>query len=167
MKKISAIILVLVAFLVFTAIPMTALAGSGDVSAGTILKGGFWGPILSCTGGGDGVAITEKCDDICDFIATIRNIIYFALTLLVYVVVPIAIMAGGFLIMTTGGAPERANMGKNIITNAGIGLVIGLGAFIIVDVFFGEILKPTSTGTREWYQPSCSQNLPDYLRPEL
>ncbi len=50
-------------------------------------------------------------------------------------------VAGGIIWMTSGGAPEKVNQGKNIIKGAVIGLVIVLGAYFTVNYIL-DILAP-------------------------
>jgi len=51
------------------------------------------------------------------------------------VIATLFILWGGFLLLTSGGSPERISSGKKAITAAIIGLVIVLVAFIAINTF--------------------------------
>lgn len=62
-----------------------------------------------------------------------------------YIVIPVAvafIIWGGFLLMTAGGSPERVKRGRDAITAAVIGIVVALGAWLIIDT----IVKMLTSG---------------------
>lgn len=97
----------------------------------------------------------ERMCTLCDFLSLIDNIIKFV-ALTTPLVVIIIIAWGSFIMMTAGGSEERFFKGKKIITSAIIGLLIVLGAWIIVSTVFLLL-----TGSYEgpfplpWYQVSC------------
>lgn len=98
----------------------------------------YWGPFVSCTGG--------SCTA-CDFFATAQNIIYFLMTLTLFVIGPIMIIAGGIAMLTAAGSPEKFSQGRKIATGAVIGIAISLGAFVIINTFLWALTKvPLSTG---------------------
>ncbi len=55
----------------------------------------------------------------------INNLIDFLLTIAL-IVCPLMIVVGGFYFVTSGGDPEKAKRGRQIITYAAIGLIIVL-----------------------------------------
>src|ERR1700677_190791 len=62
---------------------------------------GFWGPLVSCTGNyipgasnGDNTT-PNPCTNLCDLIGTIINIIYFAISIAIFIIAPISIIIGG------------------------------------------------------------------------
>lgn len=77
-----------------------------------------------------------------------------------YIVIPVAVAViiwGGFLIMTAGGSPERVKRGKDAITAAVIGIVIALGAWLVIDTIIkmlaGAAGLPTDLGP--WNEIDC------------
>lgn len=49
------------------------------------------------------------------------------------------VMYGGFIFMTSTGAPERAASGRKMVTNAIVGLVIAIGSIGIVNLLRGML----------------------------
>jgi len=67
----------------------------------------------------------------CDFLQIISNVI----GLLYMIIIPIVILmiiVGGVILMTAGGSEERIKKGKAFLKSAIIGLIITLGAGIII-----------------------------------
>ncbi|MFH1246691.1 MAG: hypothetical protein V1489_02880 [Candidatus Liptonbacteria bacterium] len=173
MKKLSVFVAVAAVFM--TVVPWIAMAQAGDPS---IFPTGYWGPLLSCTGvppttgggstTGEGTtgsgAPTSQCLSLCDLLMTIRNIIYFALTFLIYVIVPIMIMVGGFIRMVSGGSSEKVSQSNAYFKGAAIGLGVGLGAFLIVNVIY-KVLNPTIEGQSSWSVLNCT--IPDSFKVNL
>jgi Type IV secretion system pilin len=122
---------------------------------------GFWGPLVSCTGNylsqnGDGSTPTP-CTNLCNLIGTIINIIYFALSIAIFIVAPISLIAGGIMIMLAGANPEMLGRGKKVLTSAVVGLVIVMCSYLIVNtalVAFGI----TAVGGFNGNSSVCSTN---------
>lgn len=77
------------------------------------------------------------------FITLVQVVIGF----LQIIIIPLAggfIAYGGFVILTAGGSEERVKQGKKIITAAVIGIVISLGAYIIITAL--NFIIPAETG---------------------
>jgi hypothetical protein len=91
----------------------------------------YWGPLVSCTG--YATAGKPACTSICNLLETIQNVIFFFMTLAVLVVAPVLLAWGGIMIMIAGGSPERMSQGRKIISGVVIGIVLALGAFLIVN----------------------------------
>lgn len=121
-------------------------------------------PLLSCTGQycdlGTGKVTQNTCNSLCDLMVTGQRIIYFALTLLAFVFVPVMMIFGAAQMLWSAGSPERVTKGISTITHALIGLGIGLGAFIIVNTFFFALAAVTGNGTnwswRNWSSITCT-----------
>jgi hypothetical protein len=104
---------------------------------------GYWGPLLSCTGnynnvvpvGSDGVSKT--CTSFCDLLYTGRNVVDFAITLVVFVGAPVMITFGGIMLLIagSGGSDEKRQLAKDIIVSAVIGVAITLAAYLILSTF--------------------------------
>jgi Type IV secretion system pilin len=128
-----------------------------------VFPGGFWGPLLSCTGSGQGGQ--PSCANICDVVNTAERIIFFALTLLFFVIVPIMVMWAGVVIMTAGGNAEKVGEGKKLLMGTFVGLLLGLVSYILVSQFYA-ILKPqvvypganggAGAAQGHWYQLTCT-----------
>jgi len=65
----------------------------------------------------------------------LANILFYLLVLLSVIFVII----GGITIATSGGDPNRVELGKRIIVFALVGLIIGALSFGIVNLFYGYI----------------------------
>lgn len=113
------------AILVF---PMQTQAAPPTIT--DLFTGGWWGDsetgLLACDG--------EICDNLCQLLELLNNLLFFGLTILLYVIAPIRFIIGGFLIMT-GGTSEGLSRGKKMITGTAIGILIALGGFVIVATF--------------------------------
>ena len=106
--------------------------------------GGYWGgascPLVPCTGfygsfsslGGG----AESCTNLCQLLAFVQRTIYFGMSLAVFVLAPIFLSWGGIMIMVARGTPAGLQHGKKILFSAFIGLLLALGAFLIVNTFF-------------------------------
>lgn len=114
----------------------------------------FFGPIApQCTGapliGG------EPSCSLCDLLTLIDNVVKFTTQIAVLLVV-IFIIWGAFLILTSAGDTKRVASGRKIITGTVVGLIIILGAWIIISTTFLVI-----TGSYEgimpmpWYRITC------------
>ena len=89
----------------------------------------------------------------CDLAVLIQNIINFGFRVSLVAGV-IFIVWGGFLLMTAGGSPERANSGRRAIIAAITGVAIALGSWLIIDTFIKIIGGGGSFGP--WNQIPCS-----------
>jgi hypothetical protein len=103
------------------------------------------GPLLICTGvPTSGGPITNTCQNLCDLVAEIAQIIYFMIAVIIWIVTPILVAVGGIMIMFAGASPEMIGRGKKTITGAVWGVAIVLCAWVIVFTFisaFGNLSK--------------------------
>jgi len=91
----------------------------------------------------------------CDLLVLLQNVLHFALTMAFLIVVIFAIY-GGFRWIFSGGNEANIKAGQQIITNAIIGLVIILCAWLIVNTVFWLVAQTGGqdyTGT--WFQLKC------------
>ena len=112
-------------------------------TAPSIWPTGFWGPLISCTGDYAGVGPSSgvsPCTSLCDLINTIENVIYFGLSIAVFIITPILIAWGGAMYMFSRGKPEGISSAKKILTGALIGLLIALCAWLIVNTVITAFL---------------------------
>lgn len=120
----------------------------------------YWGPVVSCTGGAPeaGMSVQKQCTNLCDLFQTGQNVIYLMMTVAVLALAPIFILWGAILIMTMGGSTERVESGRHIITSTVIGVLIALGAFVIVNTFIlimGNVSGSTTGLWKNWSNLSC------------
>ncbi|MDP3948668.1 MAG: hypothetical protein Q8Q17_01825 [bacterium] len=117
-------ILLLISFFI-----MLPLAASADVS---LFPTGYWGPLVSCTG--------VDCNT-CHIFSTAQMVIYFMMTLTIFVIGPIMVTAGGIMMLVSAGNAERFSGGRKMATGAVIGILIGLGAFLIVNTLLVTVAQ--------------------------
>lgn len=137
LKRISIKPLILLFFVV---IFLPAIAGAASIWDGT---GPPEGP--TCNIGG-------PCG-FCDALKVVKNII----TFLFEIAIPIAvamIVYGAIRMMIAGGSKENVSASKKIMTNAFMGMVIALGAWIIVNTIL-HILSPGGVSL-PWNQINCT-----------
>lgn len=152
MKNKFTIILVLILALV--AMPYFVFANHNNINSNVFVPTILGGPLIVCTGypsGGTANNLTEAagnsfptCNNLCDLVAQIANVIYFAIAVVIWVITPILIAVGGIMIMLAGASPEMIGRGKKTITGAVWGVVIVLLAWLLVFTFvsaFGNLSK--------------------------
>lgn len=102
---------------------------------------------LAQLGGGTQILpeqISQATGGATDFISLVRRIIDYFLGFLGIICVAM-IIYGGFLFVTAGANEENAGKGKKILTYAGIGIVVILLSFVIVNALLtaGQGNQPT------------------------
>ena len=98
----------------------------------------YWGPLVSCGPGAEGPNHTpapQTCTSLCDLLHTGQNVLNFSLTLVLFIIAPIIIVVGGFMVALSAGNPTMLTQGKKTVTGAAIGILITLGAYLIVATF--------------------------------
>ncbi len=140
MKKPSGQLILLLSLIAILSLPHIVAA----YTAPNIWPTGFWGPLVSCSGNyiqgstnylPNDAQHTGACQSVCDLIGTILNIIYFAITLCLFVLAPIMFAIGGVMLMVSGANPEMLSQGKRVLLGAVIGVVIVLVAYTFVVAF--------------------------------
>jgi hypothetical protein len=106
---------------------------------------GFWGPLVSCTGNYLSGSGATSCTNLCDLINTFINIVYFAMSIAIFIIAPISFVVGGIMIMFAGANPGMLETGKKVLTGAVIGLVIVLCSYLIVATVL-KVLGVTGIG---------------------
>ena len=123
-------------------------------------KPGYWGPLVSCTGDGspdaNGNATMEVCQSVCDLVHTFQHLIYFGMTLALFVFMPIFVAYGGILILIGGANPGLISQGKGAIQKSIIGAVITLSAFLIVNTFLLAFGQNSGAGTVQFGKFECT-----------
>ena len=149
--KITFSLLLIVAVISIFVTPLT-LATEGNVGDGDeeINNSIIWEGV-TCNQTGKG-----PCT-FCDMLKVASNLVDF-LTRLALVAGVAAVVGGGFMMLISGGSEERFKKGKNLVTNAVIGIVIALTAWIIVNTLF-HIL--TGDGNAIWSEIICETETPN------
>lgn len=142
---------ILVMAVVFVAFSYAVPAFAYGPDAATLFTGGFWGPILSCTG--NYISGDKPCTSICDILNTLKNIIYLAMSVAIYIITPIMVGWGGVMLLISGGSPEKVASGRKIVTGTVVGVAIMLGAYLIIATFFNLI---GAKNKDSWFNVQCS-----------
>jgi FtsH-binding integral membrane protein len=132
-------------------LPLVASASSSSYTTPNIwgTPPGYWGPLVSCTGNyltknSDGTP-TNPCTSLCDLIDTFINIVYFGMSIAIFIIAPIMVVVGGVMILMAGANPGMLESGRKAITAAVVGLIIVLCAYLIVNTFI-TVLSVTGVG---------------------
>ena len=140
MAKRTGALIVLVSLIVILGVPLFARA---DNATGIP----YWatGGLISCTGnymnasptGPYGAGSNPPCRSVCDLIQTFVNIIYFAITICLFVLSPIFFAVGGIMMMVSGANPEMLSKGKSVLLSTVIGIAVVLCSYMLVFTFVG------------------------------
>ena len=82
----------------------------------------------------------EECQ-LCHFFILAKNVITFALKA-VLALATLFVLGGGILILTGGGSPELVTRGKKAIYFAIVGIVVALGAWVIINSVMVLLVNP-------------------------
>jgi hypothetical protein len=108
------------------------------------------GPLVVCTGtatpartlqNGTVIPAIPACNNLCDVVAQTANVIYFAIAVVIWIIVPILVAVGGIMVMLGGPNPDLIERAKKTITGAVWGLVIVLCAWLAVYSVVGSFGK--------------------------
>lgn len=108
----------------FTAVSTSALIAV-VVFVPFVAHAQFAGPLVPCGGTGQ-----DPCT-VCHLYNLVDNLVNF-LTAIAIPLATLAIIAGGFFLLTSGGSPGRRERGKSAISAGIIGVAIALGAWLII-----------------------------------
>ena len=114
---------------------------------------GYWGQaqngspagLISCTGNYLSSNTGPQCANLCDLINTFINIVYFLMSIAIFIITPIMFVWGGIMIMFAGANPGMLETGKKILTGTVIGLVIVLCSYLLISTILG-VLGVTTIG---------------------
>jgi hypothetical protein len=144
--------------------PLTP-SGQCSAAAPSLWPAGYWAtnpPLLPCgVVGEDGTKVDCLQCGVCGFLILGQRIIYLIISFLLFIVAPVRFIWGGFLIMVSLGSPERVSKGWKMIYQTAIGLLIALGAFLIIQTFLWLV---GGAGLPEraklgWPQINCQREL--------
>jgi hypothetical protein len=103
-----------------------------------------WGdPLVIC--GREGQADCTLCD-----IFKLAQVIVRFITTGLFIIAPIFIVLGGIKILIGGAKPDEVQAGKKMITNAIVGIVIALVAWVVINMIFNALAKPPGQGGIPW-----------------
>ncbi|MBS3903189.1 MAG: hypothetical protein KGZ30_02305 [Anaplasmataceae bacterium] len=108
-----------------------------------IWSGGYWAsdpPLLPCYGLG-----CLECGW-CGLMILAQRIFYFLMSVVIYLIVPVRILWGGFMIATAGASAGNMSKGREIIYRTLIGMVLIVGAFLVIQTFLWLIGEPEEVG---------------------
>lgn len=107
--------------------------------------------LVPCGGEGE-----DPCG-LCHLLVLIQNVLHFAMEM-AFLVVVVLIVYGGLRWVFSLGKEENIKAGQRIITNAMIGLVIILAAWLIVNTVFWLIaIMGGDDYTGTWYNIECEE----------
>jgi hypothetical protein len=143
-------IIAILSLAALVAVPLVAAAAAQNATGIP-----YWAPggLISCTGNYLDQNNSHPCQSVCDLIQTFANIIYFLITICLFVLAPIFFGIGGIMLMVSGANPEMRSRGRSVLTGTVIGVGIILCAYLIVFTFLG-IFNAVSNG-----QPVFSNNI--------
>jgi len=102
----------------------------------------------------------ENPNDLCHLIKTGQNAIAFGRDLMLVVFAPLLFAYGAIKIMISRGSPEKLGEGKKIVTGTVVGILLGLGAFLIINAFVALIgAQFSNSPTNTWYQFDCTGSI--------
>lgn len=179
-KLLRTVIVTVMVIVAVTAVasPRAASAHEPDKSL-KLFPSGYWGPLTSCVGSASSTpgGTLPVCTSVCDILHTFQHFVYFGMSLVLFALAPILIIWGGFLILTAGASSENLNKGKSVLKGTVIGVLIALGAWLIINTFLwvlgivtskeGTVTDKPPIGTSEtgagklaWPTISCTPPAP-------
>ncbi|HUT96351.1 MAG TPA: pilin [Candidatus Paceibacterota bacterium] len=110
--------------LIITSLIIPTIVSAGDLK----------GPLVPC-----GTSTTEPCT-FCHLFVLAQTIIDF-ITTGIFILAVLFIVIGGLIILFAGAVPSNLELGKKIITNAVIGVVIALLAWTVINMIFNTLIS--------------------------
>ena len=96
---------------------------------------GYWGGpngLVGCSGINCNVGPTGG---FCGIVQVVLNVISFGISIAFFILMPIFLVWGGMVILTSQGNPGKLGEGKKILTGAVVGALLTLGGYLIVNTF--------------------------------
>ncbi len=123
-------------FLVPLILPCLAFAASATVNSNVWNLSILQGPLVTCVGATTStLPIQPTCQSFCDLFATVANVIYFCIAVVIWIIAPIMFLWAGILFMTSAGNQERVGQARKMLTGTVIGVLIVLCAYLLVYTF--------------------------------
>lgn len=165
-RKLTSILILSFAILLF-AFPLLSFAHEIDIWK---IPPGYWGPLVSCGPGTEQVPDTDQrpCVSLCDLFHTAQHTIYFGISIALFAFAPAFFAWGGLMIIMSGGSPlevleggkqgnpEMLSKGKKTLTGTVIGVLLVLGAYLIVGTFIALLGVGGPEGV-QWGTISCKE----------
>ena len=140
--------------LVFLFTPLVGVFAQGQQFPGDVdpvISGSTNPPgIVPC---GDVASGEQRCNA-CHLVALAQDIINFGVYLVVFVAT-LAIVWAGFLYITAGGNPGKVEAAHKIFATVITGLIIVLGAWLLVDLLLGTFLNDDPREFGPWNSIIC------------
>ena len=132
----------------------------------SLLRGGYWGPLITCDGnysatGTDPGAHEKHCTSACDAIIGFEAIVYFVMTIILYVGAPVMALVGGGMIVFGGANPGMIDKGRKTLLGMAIGVALALSAYVLVSTFLWLVqpkIDPTGKTGVAWPEIKCDPN---------
>ncbi len=96
----------------------------------------------------------QKCGT-CEFVSTVNNVVQFIISVLAPLIIAGLFVWGGILMVTSAGDTSQMVTARKMFGNAGIGLVIVLAAFLIVNTFVVGLVGGNSS-LIGWNEIQCT-----------
>ncbi len=132
-------------------LPTFAFAAHIDLNTNVWTPNILKGPLSVCTGNylnpgaSSGRYASAPCQNLCDFVAQIIQVLYFIIGVGIWVLIPVMFLYSGITIMLARGNPAKVSDARKALTGTVVGVVIMLSAWIIVSTFVG-FFKLTGIG---------------------
>ncbi len=92
----------------------------------------------------------------CHFLQLISNIANYIVRNLVPPLAGLLLLIGGIMMAASAGSENRYKQGRQIIANAGIGVVIVLASWLLVNTLIQALaVKEAGYNPQTWYSISC------------
>jgi hypothetical protein len=93
----------------------------------------------------------------------VERIVDWLITIMLVIFAVVAVVAG-FRLVTSGGSPDAKTKAKTMMTNAIVGLVIILAAWIAIDTIMRSLVGSDTLGfnSTPWYQLECMEPTLDF-----
>jgi len=127
----------------------------------------FITPLAHAADGPDGL-VPHGCQEgcpcsLCDLYELARRVVNFLLFSLSIPIAAVAFFWGGFLLLTSGGSPQKITQGKSAMTNAVIGIALAFFAWSIFNAILTSVTFQIGLGEQnftDWFNPpSCQETV--------
>ena len=114
---------------------------------------------IDCNNNGK-IDVEERCT-ICHFFKVLQSLVT-GCSVAIFTWAFIYVIIGGIMILTSGGSPERVTQGKRTITYAAIGILVALGAWVIINTFMNALVGNQQQAVEEgripwpWNKIECA-----------
>lgn len=115
--------------LIISGLVFPIVSSAGDLS----------GPLVQC-----GTKANRASCTFCDLFKMVQTIIDF-ITTGIFILAVLFIIIGGLTILFAGAVPSNLELGKKMITNAVIGVVIALLAWTVINMIFNTLVSTDKT----------------------